>query len=223
MNSAPAGGPGSTRTRGAATIERALAAAREIIDEGGETSLRIVDVSQRSHVSIGSLYHHFGSRDGLVDAAREQEFHEALASDTWKDEAHFTGSATIGEFIERVDEVLCRSDDPRWATVRGRRFEIIGSIAARPGSLTGVVDLHITHIDAIERIASAVHDRGWLARGIEPRAFALFMHAVSMSRVLRDVDDQVSNVEWRRVVRASLLGLMPDAEVSSCCGNGPKR
>jgi len=191
---------------------RALAAAREISDEGGEISLRIIDVSRQSHVSIGSLYHHFGSREGLVDAAREHEFLDGLVSDTCDATVHLMKSSTSEEFIERFDEVLHWSDDPQSATARGRRFEIIGSIAAKPGSLAGVVAIQVAHMDAVQSVASTVRDRGWLAEGIDVRAFALFLHAVSMARVLRDVDDQVSAEEWRRVVDASLGGLMPHEE-----------
>ena len=60
-------------TRGAETVERALSVVSQILDEGGEASLRLAEVSRRSSVSIGSLYHHFESREGLIRAARERQ------------------------------------------------------------------------------------------------------------------------------------------------------
>ena len=59
-------------TRGAETVERALSVVIQILDDGGEANLRLAEVSRRSHVSIGSLYHHFpGGMEELAEAALE--------------------------------------------------------------------------------------------------------------------------------------------------------
>lgn len=48
--------------------QRALAAALELFDAQGVAGTTIEQVRDRAGLSIGSLYHHFGSRDGLVAA-----------------------------------------------------------------------------------------------------------------------------------------------------------
>lgn len=48
--------------------QRALSAALALFEAQGVAGTTIEQVRDRANVSIGSLYHHFGSRDGLVAA-----------------------------------------------------------------------------------------------------------------------------------------------------------
>lgn len=54
--------------RGEATVELLLDAALRVYAEAGEQGLTVSAVTRESGVSLGSLYHHFGSVDGLVRA-----------------------------------------------------------------------------------------------------------------------------------------------------------
>ncbi|MFG2882084.1 TetR/AcrR family transcriptional regulator [Streptomyces sp. NPDC048297] len=54
--------------RGEATVEHLLDAALRVYAEGGDQGLTVSAVTKASGVSLGSLYHHFGSLDGLMDA-----------------------------------------------------------------------------------------------------------------------------------------------------------
>ncbi|MFJ9202814.1 TetR/AcrR family transcriptional regulator [Streptomyces flaveolus] len=54
--------------RGEATVELLLDAALRVYGASGEQGLTVSAVTKASGVSLGSLYHHFGSVDGLVDA-----------------------------------------------------------------------------------------------------------------------------------------------------------
>ncbi|WP_282702968.1 TetR/AcrR family transcriptional regulator [Streptomyces sp. CC219B] len=54
--------------RGQATADLLLDAALRVYAESGEQGLTVGAVTRASGVSLGSLYHHFGSIDGLVNA-----------------------------------------------------------------------------------------------------------------------------------------------------------
>jgi AcrR family transcriptional regulator len=58
--------------RGAATVEQLLDAALRVYAESGEQGLTVSAITKASGVSLGSLYHHFGSIDGLVDALTQR-------------------------------------------------------------------------------------------------------------------------------------------------------
>lgn len=199
-NSVPKGFPASAR--GATTVDRALKVVGEILDEGGESSLRLADVSQRSGVSVGSLYHHFGSREGLIGAAKERQFFESLPTQIRDEIDYMVAAKTPTEFVERFDEVLRQSDSPERAAGRRRRLEMIGAAASRPGSLGGVIALQTSYVDLLEGVARTLQERGWLHASVDLRAFALFLHSTSMGRVLLEIDEQpVELEEWHRVVR----------------------
>ena len=50
------------------TTARLLAAALDVFNEVGINAASIHDICARARVSIGSAYHHFGSKQGLADA-----------------------------------------------------------------------------------------------------------------------------------------------------------
>ncbi|NBE50282.1 TetR/AcrR family transcriptional regulator [Streptomyces boluensis] len=52
--------------RGAATVDRALTAALRVFAESGQQGFTVTAVTEAGGVSLGSLYHHFGSFDGLA-------------------------------------------------------------------------------------------------------------------------------------------------------------
>ncbi|MEU9705191.1 TetR/AcrR family transcriptional regulator [Streptomyces sp. NPDC047981] len=56
------------QSRGEATVERLLAAALEVFATSGQAGFTVNAVTRASGVSLGSLYHHFGSFDGLAAA-----------------------------------------------------------------------------------------------------------------------------------------------------------
>lgn len=187
--------------RGANTVERALTVVAEILDRGGEAALRLADVSRRSSVSVGSLYHHFGSREGLVNAARERQFRLSLPRESADEIAYLGGSNSPTEFLQRFDELLRASDTPERDAGRRRRFEMIGAAASRPGHLGGIVTLQTSYLDQWEGLVRSLQERGWIRTDAPPRAIALFMHSCSMSRVLRELDeDPVDAQVWRNML-----------------------
>ena len=56
-------------------LEVAIAA----IDEKGESGVRVNDIATEVGVAITSLYHYFGSRDGLVVAAQTERYLRSLS------------------------------------------------------------------------------------------------------------------------------------------------
>lgn len=209
LPSTPAfGAPQEATSRRAPTIERVLAVVSDILDQGGESSLRLAEVSKLSGASIGSLYHHFRSREGMITAARERQFRESLTYRGQTNAETFLDSASPEEFIRRFDESLQVSEDDEVAAGRRRRFEMIGAAASRPEGLPGVAALESAYLSAGEEIGQELANRGWLKPGIEPRAFALFLHSMSMARVVRELDDSVTFEAWRMLVARALEGIL---------------
>ncbi len=191
--------------QGTSTVERALRVVADILDAGGEASLRLAEVSRRSGVSVGSLYHHFGSREGLVSAARERQFLLSLPRESDEEIAYLLASTTPQLFLERFEQVMEGSETPERRAGRRRRFEMIGAAASRPGHLGGIVAPQSRYLDRWEELVRELQHRTWLRDDVDARALALFLHSVSMARVLAEVDDQpVDPKAWRHLVSQAL-------------------
>lgn len=59
---------GGRQKRGDQTAARILDAALSLYRETGSTAIAVASLVERSGMPIGSLYHHFGSRDGVAAA-----------------------------------------------------------------------------------------------------------------------------------------------------------
>jgi AcrR family transcriptional regulator len=190
-------------------MERALAVVGQILDEGGEASLRLADVSRRSGVSIGSLYHHFESREGLIKAARERQFLQSLPTDA-DDVADLLATATTpGEFAERLEKIIRTTQTPERAANRLRRVELIGAAASRPELLESISATQTMVLDVGEALGEAFRDRGWLREGLDPRALALFVQSVTLGRVLGDLDQRpVDQEAWIELLMCALRAML---------------
>ena len=58
--------PQPKQVRAVDTIALVISEADKALKAGGEASVRIQEISKAARVSIGSIYHHFGDRDGLI-------------------------------------------------------------------------------------------------------------------------------------------------------------
>ncbi|MFJ6053973.1 TetR/AcrR family transcriptional regulator [Streptomyces sp. NPDC092307] len=64
--------------RGEATVEQVLDAALHLYAASGEAGLNLGTITGASGVSSGSIYHHFGSLDGVVAALATRSLEELL-------------------------------------------------------------------------------------------------------------------------------------------------
>lgn len=101
MPAAETAGRKPQQERSKASLERMLAAARELMLEGANEDFTLQDVSQRGSVSIGSIYLRFQSKDNLVRTVITGALGElAVEQDAMLDQIQ-TSSKSLGEFVPR--------------------------------------------------------------------------------------------------------------------------
>ncbi|MEU5534015.1 TetR/AcrR family transcriptional regulator [Streptomyces sp. NPDC020362] len=94
--------------RGEATVEQLLDAALRVYEEAGDQGLTVSAVTKASGVSLGSLYHHFGSIDGLMNALLmrwlERLLGELVTALQGTRTAHTGIRALVGAYLDFVQE-----------------------------------------------------------------------------------------------------------------------
>lgn len=94
--------------RGEATVETVLDAALRVYAEAGDQGLTVGAVTKASGVSLGSLYHHFGSIDGLLNALLmrwlERLLGELVKALEGTRTAHTGIRALVGAYLDFVQE-----------------------------------------------------------------------------------------------------------------------
>lgn len=179
------------------------------MESTGEASIRITKILKESGVTNGSLYHHFGSREGLV--------REAIAE-------RFVGSVTEGllVFSERVAKVrsseemftLFRQELVRLGTeeVRQQRVRRMTALAAalpRAELLERVVSDQARYFDGAADALSRLQDRGLIKADLDVRAFSAWFLGLSLSRLLSDIDPDLDpDEEWSEFTFTALVTIL---------------
>ncbi len=166
----------------------------QLLAEHGEHGLRIRDVAEHAGVSVGTIYYHFGGREGLIEAVRQQQIVDFIATSFLNhiDEAPalITNAAGIDEVLVGFDPIIGPLLDASAAPRRAEVAAVLGSAMARADLLvllrrrvTEVLDLHTG-------IARLLANRGWLHDDVDPRMLVVFLHALALGRIIGDLDEE---------------------------------
>ena len=190
-----------------ATMERIVTATIAAIEAGGEPSLRVNDIARDSDVSVATLYHYFGDREGLVVAARVRQYLGSTG-------VYFDDFTRAVENLKNADEfaALIRHFFDRSTTSANRpmrflRAEIIGSSRTRPQLAASLREIQEDHLRKLTEVFAVAKSRGFIAEEIEPRDVAEFALAINFGSV---VPDLVAGDESRGESLNRLLPLLID-------------
>ena len=87
-------------------VAKVLDVACQIIEHRGEHALKIAEIREQTGVTIGSIYHHFGNRDGLVVAAYARIYRELALTDVEEMTRAVAGVKNKKDFHVAVDGVM---------------------------------------------------------------------------------------------------------------------
>ncbi len=192
------------------TAERVLAVVVQILEQGGAGALRIADVAQRSHASIGSIYHHFGSREGLINAAWQWLYDQSADSIAQDHVADLLAAASPKALVSLLADVIIDGELGQELAMR-RRLEVLGTAVSSPGLQEHVIERHAAALDHVAKLGEALRARGWLAQDVDPQSFAMLVEVLALGPALSEMSHlSVTESQWRdlvtRVLRAIVFG-----------------
>jgi AcrR family transcriptional regulator len=198
------------RSRG--TRMRVLEVVVDQLEDGGEVAVRIDAVRDRSGVSIGSIYHHFGDRDGLIAAAQLYRFSRYAEAEIAALSAIVERAADIDEFRRAIRQLTLRTASEIRVAERWARIGVLGSTIGRPGMREEVRIIQTRLTDEFQAHIVQGQVRGFFRSDLDARAIAVFVEAYSVGHALNDLDARrVSEQDWEKVVWAAIDSLLTDA------------
>ena len=188
-----------------------VAAAKAIIDERGESGLRVTEVAERCGVAPSVLYHHFRDRDGIIAAVREAEFVARIEADV----------ATIADLAVSPDNaaaimalIVDDMSDPSNEERRQYRHERMQAlVAARLDP-----DLQSRLTEAQSRLSTAIiaairdaQSNGLLQDSIDPKALAFLFEVIPLGTALATVygEHLPSRESWHDLLTRLVIAVMP--------------
>ena len=172
---------------------RILLAAVELVDRYGETGLRISDLVEASGRSVGSIYHFFDNREGVIEAVRAYRFYP-----TWDED--------IAVF-RRVSSAAVSLDD--WLD-RLVNVESIAAARTRPSLRTVLAGRQGEQSEAFEGMLIDLVERGIARPDLELHSTAVFMQGFTLGRILSILDGTggLSKDDWLATARRAMDGIL---------------
>lgn len=204
---ANAGGGPPARDR--STRDRVLEVVLELLEDGGEVAVRIDDVRDRSGVSIGSIYHHFGDRDGLIVAAQVRRFARFAEAEIAALSDIVERSTNIAQFRRALRQLTLHTSSELRVAERWARVAVLASTVGRPELAEEVRAIQTRLTDEFQAHVAQGQVRGFFRDDLDARALALFVEAYSLGLVLNEMDARpVDEKAWEKVVWTVLDGLI---------------
>jgi AcrR family transcriptional regulator len=196
--------------------QRILELAISAIDEGGEAAVRVNDLATEAGVTVPTLYRHFGSRDGLVEAAQTYRFRKTQFVDGSVLAASLAKCKNQDELRKALrKELLTHFDTDRWE-LRQVRLNALGAGYARPELAASLALAQKQGAMGIAEMLSPFQKKGWIRKDIDLPATVYWFMGQILGRVLIEMgDNPVSQKKWNDV---SLEGIM-----AVIFGDSPKK
>lgn len=154
------------------TKERILRLAIEALDTGGEASIRVKQIADDAGVSVTSLYHFYGSREGLVEAALVHRFDDGYRQGraAMRHAAESAGSRE--DFAENLETLIREAFGPAYTAARRRRVNVAGSAMARPTLLAKINEAQREWFEELHESLLIAQRRGFTDPSVDMRAAA---------------------------------------------------
>lgn len=197
------------QNRSAPVMQAVLNAVGERLIKADESLIRIPEICEATGVNYGSVYHHFGSREGVIDAAYHQMFKKLAEEDIATLQIVSVSSKTHDEYLSAMESLIgaFASSDERRAR-RALRARIVAASMMRPELRLLIGETQSQLTTELEAIVAYGQQREWLNRDLSPRSVAVLIQVLLVGRTLDDVSTTpIDNSEWE-VSMATLLGVI---------------
>lgn len=192
----------------AGTRERMLQMAIEAIERGGEASVRVREVSHATGVSFASLYHFFGSREGLVEEALAEIYVRSMREFTVAIAARINQCDDVEGFRLAIREMSLAAYDLSRSSLRFTRLSVLGGVAGRPQLAARVAAVQQSANEALAAVIRPPQERGWIHPKLDLNTFAAWMTGLTLGRSLIELDPGgTDGAAWNEMSVAALLAV----------------
>jgi AcrR family transcriptional regulator len=153
-----------------------------------DTELRIADVCRATGMSSSVIYNHFGSRQGLIDAAYLSLYGQA--SDQMLDELRHA-TAEIDETAAFYHYLRGELDDPLradyWLGLRQMRLRVATAAVARESLRADFAAAQDRHLGDLATFLGELQERALVGRHLSPEQLARVFEAYVLSHTYNDI------------------------------------
>jgi AcrR family transcriptional regulator len=194
-----------------ATDQIILECAIEIIDEHGEAAVRIADITERTGVSISSIYHFFSDREGLLAAAQVERYIVNMNELFGVVCEWLTPAETREEFRDAFIGLFRSLLVPERAPGRLVRLNAMGGVVGRPSLGRRLAEIQDDLVNKLADLLVEPLEKGWIRADTDPVATVSWLIGIYMQRVLIEMGpSSVDPESWNKVAMRSIVATVFD-------------
>ena len=181
------------------------------IEAHGEAGLRVDEIALAAEVAKPSLYHFYGSRDGLIAAAQAERYRRSLLVGMDQVVEFMKTSPTREQFQELVRTWLRSFTTEESRRRRAIRLEVLGSSVSRPelrAAIGEANDMTTAQLTSLFEEARA-QGLGFDDPDLDPADVALWMNGLWNGRYIAEIDGDPGRTDgWDRITTRVLEALL---------------
>lgn len=179
-------------------MQAVLDAVAERLMVGDELLIRIPEICEATGVNYGSVYHHFGSREGVIDAAYNMIFSKLVEEDMTIIREATDHVVTLEEYVAAILPIVATlNSGPERTARRALRIRIVSAALTRPELHTLIGETQSRLTDEWRRLIEMAQERQWLRDDVSASFLAVMLQIVVFGRTLDDISDTpLDEAEW---------------------------
>jgi AcrR family transcriptional regulator len=190
------------------TKSRILNVAIAMMDEGGESAVRLGAIAENLGIKEPSIYHHFTNRTELINAAYVEWYWQCLKTDI-PVEAMMVLVETKDDYVRALRKTMEWSYQPERHHARAIRLSVLGAAQRNPELAVSINDINKKFLASIADAANVAQQKGWLRTDLDPMAIAYWLHGQIIGRTVAEMDPgHVDLAQWDKVSFEAVLGLI---------------
>lgn len=200
--------PQPKQSRAQETVAALIQTTNAVMAEGGESAVRIQEISVVTGVSIGSIYHHFGDREGLIRATHVHNFSDTVRKDIERVKEWMSQMHSTTEIAAHYNDMMKFLVAHFAAQSPFERAAILGNTAGRPLLQKALAEVQHELTNSLTEAMQLLKDRGMLKAHLSARAAAVVVLGMLFGRVIGELDlTPVKDEEWNQSMLSAFSGL----------------
>jgi AcrR family transcriptional regulator len=201
------------------TRERLLKATAAAIDKGGEGAVRIRDLAKSCNITAPSIYHFFGSREGLIDEAQAFRFSrgQLQLGNAFSSAIHQCKNKA--QFVELAHQFLATMFSYERRAIRNVRLNVLGNAVNRPDLSKELAHVQAESDVVVGEALRYAQTKGWVRNDFNAEMLAdLLVGMVNARRLIEMNGIHPLSDEWDVIAKRSIcmtLGIPEPARKKS--------
>jgi AcrR family transcriptional regulator len=186
-----------------------LELAIKTIDESGEPGIRVSQLAEAAGVAIPALYHHFGSREGLIEAAQVERFIRSLREDADAFADRMKKSTSRDDVKKAISDLVATVGTAERVQARWRRMNAVGATYARPALTKAITEAHEAVINQVALSMTPLQRQGIIRQDIDLRAVVAWFNGSTLGKTLVEMgDSDVDLDQWSRTLLEATFAVL---------------